>query len=239
MISPRRLSIPRQFRVGTGAMLATVLFAPASWATPYSFADIGDTATISFNGLIEGNPVAGLSAETQFTLANITGNSFVFSITLENTTDALLWQSSRVRSVGFDSDPNVTAVSASGGGWTAGLGDNFPGFGTVEICFQATSNANCTGGPGGPEIGQSASLALTLTFASLPAQVTLDSFVVRYQSLESTALKVKKGSGIGVPYTPPDEPPHQVPEPTTLGLLAIALISLGLVARRRQLARAR
>jgi hypothetical protein len=225
-------------------LAGSLLSAPAAFAAPYTFADIGDTATINFNGLIDGSPVAGLAAQTTFTLASIAGSSFVFSITLANQTDASLWEDARVRSVGFNSDPNVTSVSASGGSWTASLGDNFPGFGTVEICFQATANAGCTGGPGGPGIGMSDSLSLTLTFAALPAQVVLDSFVIRYQSLESDELNVSGGSGIGVPYTPPpppppDEPPHKVPEPATLGLLAFALLAMGIAVRRRQPAQVR
>lgn len=224
-----------------GALAAALLLAPQAWATPYSFAAVGDSATISFNGLIDGSLVAGLSAESTFTLSSIGASSFVFAVTLANDTDATIWQSSRVRSIGFNADPNVTDATASGGNWDADFFTghpstqiNFPGFGNVEVCVKATSTGQCTGGSEGPTIGQSDSFSLTLSFASLPTQVVLDNFVVRYQSLDSTTLNVSGGSGIGVPR----KPPHQVPEPATLGLMAFAVLVIGFSVRRRQHGRA-
>lgn len=211
----------------TSLVLAGLMVAGSASAAMISFDSVGDSGTVYYGGNIEQTDVEGLSASTSFTLAAINTSSFLFDVVVENTTTSL-WEDSRVSRIGFNVDPNVTSVTASSP-WVALLGGSFPNqFGALDICIQGESQGSCSGGPGGVEIGDSASFSLELGFASLPGAVTLDNFGVRWQSLSSDALGYNDASGTGKPVA-------EVPEPGTLGLLGLGFLGLSMAARRRRL----
>lgn len=209
------------------SVLAGLMFAGSASAAMITFDSVGDSGTIHYGGNIDQTDVEGLSASTSFTLTEIKSSSFVFDIVVANTTNSL-WEESRVSRIGFNVDPNVTSVTASSP-WFALLGGSFPNqFGQLDICIQGQTQGSCSGGPGGVEIGDSASFSLELGFASLPGSVTLDNFGVRWQSLNSEALGYDDDSGTGTPVT-------KVPEPGTLGLLGLGVLGLTMAGRRRRL----
>ena len=44
--------LKRKVGMGAGAVLASIMLAPAVSAAPFAFADIGDAATVNYNGPI-------------------------------------------------------------------------------------------------------------------------------------------------------------------------------------------
>ena len=219
-------------RKATGAGLACAVFSLATLghATPVTFSSIGDSTTISYTGLVDidgvTTPVPDLTAETTFELTNIDGNDFVFSVSVSNTADPGIFQQAELRSIGFNTNPDVIAADATDD-WEATLDENFPvGFGFVDVCAFISEPGSCLGGQEGLGIGANSGFDLILSFAELPDSVTVDNFVVRWFRLTSEELGFEDQSGIGVPVP--------VPEPSPLALLALGLLGMGLLARRRK-----
>lgn len=215
----------------TSSVLAGLMIAGGASATMISFNSIDDFGTVHYGGNIGGVDVDGLSASTSFELAAINDSSFVFDVTVANTS-SLLWQSSRISAFGFNVSPDAASVEASESSpWFAVFDENlsFPnGFGSLEVCLkQSGGPENCQGGGGaGVEIGGSASFSLEMFFDNLPETVTLDNFGVRWQSLSSEALEYSGVSGTGTPVI-------KVPEPGALGLFGLGVVGLALARRRR------
>lgn len=230
------------FKTGLAVLFGSaLLLANTGYATP--FTNVGDTITVNYDGNIGRTGVAGLTAQTTFTLTGIAGNTLNFDITIANTSDINLWSSTRIAAIGFDADPNISNASVtSPSGWGAVLNGSFPNnFGNVEICFKTGQLNNCQGGGGGGiSLGDSAiTLNVALTFTGSPPPVIFDNFGVRYQSLTS---KVKidgknyndaSGTGNGTPDI--IQPPSEIPEPASMLLFGAGLLGLGL-SRRRKLA---
>lgn len=208
------------------SVLIGLMIAGCASATMISFDSKDDYGTVYYGGNIDGTDVDGLSASTSFELTGVNDSSLVFEIELKNTSTSL-WESSRVSRIGFNIDSEVTSVTASSP-WVAVLDKNkFPNnFGELDICIKGEDEGNCTGGPGGVEIGGSATFSLELFFNTLPAVVNLDNFGVRWQSLDSEALDIRGDSGTGTPIS-------KVPEPGTLGLFGLAVLGISMAGRRR------
>jgi hypothetical protein len=91
----------------------------------------------------------------------------------------------------------------------------------LEMCFKDGQNNNCAGSPGnqGVNMGTSGSGQIAIGFSSLPGQITLSDYLVRYQAVNGS------GSAVGVPA---------VPEPSTWGLMLLGFGAIGVSMRRKR-----
>ena len=195
----------------------------------------GGSSVVAFNGFV-GSPagvIAGLTAKLTLSFVSITsnmigGNTFNFGYTLDNNASASV-TASRISRFGFDVNPDVTSASSTGVYDFADMGGNQPNnVGTVEVCFKDTSNAGCTGGPGGLTLGQSGSGTLSLAFNSNQTAITLSNFFTRYQSLDARGIEGGSASG---QVTTPSSP---VPEPAAWMLMLVGFGAIGFAMRKKR-----
>jgi len=157
-----------------------------------------------------------LSALGQWSFTGVTGNTWNFTLDLQNNADS----GARITSWGFDTTPTASdfAITAPSG-WSAGGGQ-----GPMSVDHCSFAGQNCVGGGGG---GLSAgdSLTFNFSFESSQEMVTLDDFKTRWQSVgrddqDSTVLTATT--------TVP------IPLPAAGWLLLTAMGGLGIAARRRR-----
>ncbi len=223
-------------RTGIAVACALALGAFSGTASAVTIDSVGDSFTVEFDGNIDGGDVAGLTASALIEVESIVGNTLVLEITLTNTS-TVLWETSRVSSFGFDTNPDVVSASLSSGVYSSvNVGGSFPnGFGSIDLCVINNRN-NCTGGRGGGlAIGESDVITLTLNFSQAVSSVELENFGVRYQSLSSSALGFSGASGTGSP-TVPNNP---IPEPGSAAMFLLGgVVVAGFVRKQVLTARA-
>ena len=218
---------------GAVALSSSVAFADAITLDSSS---VGQTVSLGYNGMADGNAIAGLTGATTLKLTSIDGTSYNFDYTVTNTTSNPV--DSRIASFGFDTSPDISGATSTGTYNNALLGGQVPTpFNTVDVCFKAGGSNSCSGS-GGVLDGQTGSGTLSLSFASAPTSLTLSDFFVRYQSItgagyvtSATGAGTITSSGGSTGGTP-------VPEPGMIGLFGMGLIGLALM-RRRQAPRGR
>ncbi|MFQ3666150.1 MAG: cistern family PEP-CTERM protein [Sphingomonadaceae bacterium] len=216
--------------------LSLPLLAATPAAAVLSFAP-GDTVTLAFDGRSDAylggsTPVPGLGASLTLVFTGFTGNIARFDYSLANLSAAPM-TGARVSGFGFDVGGafRLSGSTASGAFNRTGSG-NIPGFGPVDFCVRAGgSGGQCAGGgSGGVGLGALPGTgSFGLAFSSAPALVSLDNFVLRYQSLDSPELGMQGASGIGLPTTT-----GIIPEPKTWMMLIIGFGLVGLSLRRQQ-----
>lgn len=213
----------RTFLAVSAASAAISFAAPAGAAVVVGSGDAGTEYVINYTGQVGGSTEAGISALLKLTFTGISGNSYNFSYDLTNTSSL----ESRLRSFGFDTDPNISGAAASGVYDNVEYNNNFPeSFGTVDVCFRADGGNVCTGGPNGLAEGANAIGTLSLTFGSAQESISLDRFVTRFQSIEGSNYG-NSGIGVGTPVP-------AVPEPATWALMLAGFGAIGWGMRRRK-----
>jgi hypothetical protein len=218
-------------------ILSKLVVAVATFAiTPQALAAVVITASnpgqmfqVTYVGQVNGAPAPAVSALQDFTFTGVSNSGFTYNF--QHRTENTSTVTSRLRSFGFDvtSPDNPTSVSATGALRFIGLNGNFPeGQGVREICFRATNNGNCTGGPGGitPGFAQAGTGSFSLTFGSALTSIRLNNFVTRFQSIDPS--QNGGNSGVGIPVTAP------VPEPASWALMILGFGVAGSALRRRQ-----
>ena len=232
------------FKFVTGIIATASLAAAApALADPITLdaGDVGSSFTIDLNGFTDnsGNVIDGLTSTLTFTLEETDGGSYTFSYVVDNTTSGGL--TSNISSFAFDVDPDISGASVTGAYQYAFVADgqgsdpSYPNqVGQVDVCFKARNSGSCSNG-GGVSEGQSGTGSLTLFFNPDASSITLSDFFVRYQGITGAGTV---GSATGESTTSTGTPPGgtsgtTVPAPGMLGLLALALVSLGFMRRRR------
>jgi len=224
-------------RTFTLALAAAATFAAASPAhagvvlvgTPGgSMTTAGQTASISFNKAIGGDPVITIPGLTstftlQFLSRVLSGGNTTFNFNYSVANTSTIAGGSRLSVVGFQIDPNAAGATVTNVFNTVGSG-NVPNYGTAELCLKAGGGANnCSGGGnGGVLAGQTGSGALAISFLGAINDITLSNFVVRYQAFNYQGIS----SGIGISTA--------VPEPGTWMLMIAGIGLMGWQLRRRR-----
>ncbi len=221
------------FKTFTGAMalaatLALSATAHAATVLTWTNGNVGVTKTLDFNGFDDGGVIDGLTAEIDYKLTGVGngGKSWTFSYAVENTSDDPVW-ASRISTVGFNVDPNISSSSANGAFYWTSSG-NVPMIGSREVCL--TTNNCAGGGYGGVTIGNTGTGAFTLNFSSAKTSVSLSDFYVRYQSVYGDGEW--GGSAVGTVI----DSVAAVPEPATWAMMLLGFFAIGSTlrgARRR------
>ena len=196
--------------------------------------DIGSSFTMNwaFNG------TDNVSAAGIFTILDYDGSATGFlnlGVEITNTSSVTVDSNPRILSYGFNTNPDVTALTVTDDSNTdvdifvdSALDVTFPSFQTIDVCVFAQ---NCTGGAvnGGLASGQTDSMILSMTgdFSSSNTFYISD-FAMKFQAINSYELP---GQGECTQDCGPP-PEGNVPAPATLALMGIGL--LGFVATRRR-----
>jgi hypothetical protein len=157
---------------------------------------------------------------------NVTDTYVDFYVTLTNNTTLV---SEKVHSIGFNTDPNGTALTVLDSGvyfQNFALDQKFPSFKKVDICAWGTQN--CQGGGQGSNLPGGGAPVGTDSFAFRLAGdfsdgLTVDRFVIKFQgTLGSFEFE-----------DTPSRPPT-VPEPSSVVLLAMGALASMVASRRRR-----
>jgi len=206
----------------------------ASAAVLINSSNVGYSFTTDYTGLVGSGSTNLVSGLSTFTFTGLSNNGLTYNFNYSMTNDSSV--SSRLTSFGFDVDPNVSSASSTGYFASANLNNNYPsGVGTIDVCFEADSNGNCTGGPAGLNANQTGTGSFALTFSQVMASVSLDSFVTRFQSINPTINGSSSGVGIGsVVSNTGGGNPIVAPEPATWMMLISGFLLIGGIMRRNR-----
>jgi hypothetical protein len=228
--------VHKLFAAALLALIATA--SSAATVTPSSGA-----FTVTFNGIVDvGTPsvptvMPGLTATADFNVTSWTYSgatnttTLLFDITVDNTSDAAIWQSAVITALGFDTNPAALGGSSTGIFNSLSPSQSLPtglGF-TVAWCANNQPQGNCGGGTPDPLLGVTGAggvAHVTMTFAGNLSSLDFTNFGLRWQALDSATLGIAGGSGIGV-STPP------VPEPASMAVFGLGALLVGAALRNR------
>ena len=203
-------------------------------------ADVGKTFTYNFNGIVDEVAQPGLAASITFKLTGFVGNAWSFSAAINNNLPGTP-VAGRITSFGFNSAPDIAAVSLlSGPFMSSQLDGGFPQTGggtTIDFCLEDQAGGGCGGGGNGVFNNTSALQLFTLTLAGAPTtSATFNNFILRWQSV---AGDFRGTSGIGMGTNGNDDGGFDpgggvVPEPATWAMLMTGFGMVGFAVRRRR-----
>jgi len=189
-----------------------------------------------------GGVQATLSGDLIFSNFNFAGtNSVSFNVLVANDTQQGSmtldqFNSTRLTSFGFDTDPLAGSVSDTSVVFNSFLDKTLPGFQHVDVCLAPGTNNCAGGGNGGLAPGESTSFLLTLSgFAT-----DITSIDLGIGATEEAAVKFQTGYGsfeFSNPPNgnPPPPPPPPLPEPATLAMMGSGLLAMaGIMGWRRR-----
>lgn len=185
--------------------------------------DEGATYRMNFVGQIAGETEPDISSTLDLTFTDLSsdGRTYSFGYSFTNTSGI----ESRLRSFGFNViGGKVTSAAATGAFAFSGSGQNFPeGIGKLGLCFKATSNGTCTGGPGGLRQGQTGTGTFSFRLSAPANSLTIDDVTTRFQSIKGGGYR--DASGVGIQAA--------VPEPSTWLMLILGFAAVGGMMRRQ------
>ncbi|WP_372914702.1 cistern family PEP-CTERM protein [Sandarakinorhabdus sp.] len=225
-----------------GLMAALMAAMPAAAVVPLvnspitvTAANVGQSFTYTYNGIINEQNQSGLTAAIKFTLNSVSGKIWNFTAAVDNTLSTAP-VGARVSSFGFNGNPKITGATAISGPFTgAVINAGFPQIGgqtTIDFCL--TSNNNCQGGGGGGVVnGALANQQFALSFANNITSVIFNNFIIRYQSISGSRFG-NSGIGLGTNDGGFDPGGDPVPEPASWAMLIAGFGLIGAAARRQR-----
>jgi hypothetical protein len=228
-------------KLATGAAVAALLaFSPPAGATIVT--DGSGPVVFNFdNPVTVGSGSTDLTATLTLSNFNFSGlNTVTFSVDISNTTQQGTLSTSdfnsiRLVSFGFNTDPNATSVVDNSAIFTTSVDNQqpLPSIGKLDFC--AYAGPNCAGGagggltPGGEDI-----FTVTMTF---PTDINSLDIGIGSDELAGIKWQTAFGSFENTSCTLPtclNPTPEPVPEPASLAILGSSLAIFGLLRRRRQ-----
>lgn len=228
------------------AFAAAALAMPAAAAVPLvnspitvTTADVGRAFTYNFNGIVDEVTQPGLAAAITFKLTGFVGNVWTFSAAIDNNLPGTP-VAGRITSFGFNSRPDIAAVTPLSGPFMAGqLNGGFPQIGggtTIDFCLEDQAGGGCGGGGDGVFNDTTALQTFSLTLDGPPTtSATFNNFILRWQSVEGP-FRGTSGIGLGTGGGGDGFDPGGgvVPEPSSWAMLIAGFGLVGAVARRRK-----
>jgi hypothetical protein len=215
-------------RLALIALIMSATPAVASTVTPTLVTINPGDAAFSFDAFIASAsvPTATAKAVVDFLGTSNGGKTFAFDYTLTNTSSGA--GNFNISSIGFNVPNFQTFAFVTPGPFaddntiyanrTTGSGE----FSADDICLYAGSTCN-GGGNSGIIKGQTTHGAFDITFASVPTDLQLSDFDVKFQNAPTNSTFGTSTFG-----------PPPVPELPTWSLMIIGIGGIGVTARRRQ-----
>lgn len=244
---PSKLAIGLAVLASAG--MASVAVAPSASAFTFTGGsvvidekDINQSFTISFDGNIEGQDIAGLTSQANFKFLGFSGTGTAteaqFEIALTNTSSGGII--SRTSALGFDINQTVKSATSSGLFSSTVLGGSLPNqFGSIGVCF--TSGTTCDGQPNTgvdndlrSKLAQTGTLTAKIALNGSVNQVALSNFGVRYQSVKIDGSAAPSGTGKMI--VPPSPEKKAIPEPGTASALLVTAVAMLHCRRKKQAA---
>jgi hypothetical protein len=207
------LSASRRYLVAAAVALAAVIGAAPAHAVPVS---VGSTITVTYDRPFFILP--DLTATISLTVESITNNQIVLGVDLDNTTSPW-FLTSRLSSLSFGTGGTPTGASETSPVYTVSLNtanDTIDLTGTHRGALRPTQSENFT---------------LTLVGNFTGSTIDFSNFTAKFQSLigtytaQGTITSATAGSGAGTGITGTGGG-SSVPEPSTLSILAVALLGI-------------
>ncbi len=212
------------------AVLACGALTAAAPASAVVITSPADDFTVNWDLVIGGGVTVRASA--LFDITSVSGTQIGMTVTTNNLADlgvASGWTGGWA-SIGWAVTPNATSsVLTPGSDFDSATFDDIPSLSQVEVCIFAGNN--CNGGGQGSLLADGASDSFSLSLSSPGNQSNFwvfDFFGAKFQTGKGSFEFYGCVNGQNC------NPPTDVPEPATLGLLGMGLLGMGLARRRHR-----